>query len=145
MGSVQIDKDPTFTDADRNAFKTLYGADDSASIKGPKINRQDFYGKTPLYSACEYGRTEVAQFLLKEFNADIDIAADNGLTPLQIADHNRHKNVLRLLNDWQTHLVTIQPSKFVSHQESVRESPKLISGIDKLSMDDLLKAGTPRK
>ena len=69
MGSVQIDNDPTFTDADRNAFRTLYGADDSASIKGPKINRQDFYGKTPLYSACEFGRTSVALFLLKKFTS----------------------------------------------------------------------------
>ena len=107
MSSVYIAEDFTFTESDRFALRKAYRdtENDKISFRGPKINRQDFYGKTALYSACEFGRTSVVLFLLKEFNADINIPADNGLTPLLVACSNGHIDVVKLLLCWKVDFI----------------------------------------
>ncbi len=147
MGAVQIDNDPTFTKQDRALFRKLYSDENNISAKGPKINRRDFYGKTPLYSACEAGRAQVALFFLKELKADMDISAHNGFTPLQVASKNGHNQVVDLLTNWKKESLGTQPDSLsVSTKEPVRNSPNLVSDISStLSMDDLLKANTPNK
>ena len=105
--STYIAEDSTFTESDRFALRKAYRdtENDKISFRGPKINRQDFYGKTVLYSACEFGRTSVVLFFLKEFNADINICADNGLTPLLVACFKGHIDVVKLLLCWKSDFI----------------------------------------
>ena len=109
MGSVQINDDPTFTKDDRALFRRLYSDENNMSVNGPKINYPDFHGKTPLYCACEVGRAQVAHFFLKELNADMDITAYNGLTPLEAAHKNGHAQVVALLVFWKKKSVDTHP------------------------------------
>ena len=64
---------------------------------GAKVNRADYYGRTPLYVACREGHVETARLLLRN-GAKVNRATKDG-TPLYAACKNGHVAVARLLID----------------------------------------------
>ena len=61
-------------------------------------------GWTPLIAASRRGYLELVQFLC-EAGADRGIRAKNGLTPLSVAEHMGHLDVLRCLRQVACRLI----------------------------------------
>ena len=68
--------------------------------KGVDVNSKDKSGKTPLYWAAEYGRTNVVKLLLKagaDVNATVSDGPLKGYTPLHEAAYLGHKDTVKVL------------------------------------------------
>lgn len=64
------------------------------------MDATDSYGFTPLDRMASNNLAIGAQALL-EAGAGLDAAA-SGLTPMQIAEHSRAREVMRVIKEWKT-------------------------------------------
>lgn len=62
------------------------------------MNKPIRNGKTPVYLAAKWGKTELLKYLLTLPNIKIDFVADNGNTPLEAAYLNKHQECADLLS-----------------------------------------------
>lgn len=60
---------------------------------------KDKYGDTLLHNACYYGNFDIAEFLIRERNADPTLPNKRGITPLQMAQRKSHTPIVRLITD----------------------------------------------
>lgn len=58
------------------------------------INSQTKNGATPLYLACQEGHLEIVQYLVKDYQADSSIRANDGMTSLHAAAQMGHNTVI---------------------------------------------------
>ena len=75
-------------------------------VKGHKINVQDNKGNTPLHCGCFNGHREIAETLMLA-GVDETVTNDEGKTPAQVAESERHSKLLKLLDRdslWQVML-----------------------------------------
>eukprot|EP00347_Sterkiella_histriomuscorum_P018928 403343627 len=63
---------------------------------GENVNFDKFHKETPLYRACEFGRLEVAKYLITQ-GANIELRSTLDMSPLMIASLNNFLEVVRLL------------------------------------------------
>ena len=61
-----------------------------------EVNREDQYGRTQLYIACQQGHVDAARLLLDN-GAEVDPATKKGTTPLAIAEERGHSSIVALL------------------------------------------------
>ena len=61
---------------------------------GVDVNEEDFYGRTPLWSACHNGHLKVVKLLLKQREIDINHMCNFGRTPLLIACWKGHLEIV---------------------------------------------------
>ena len=65
---------------------------------GADINIRDKYGRTALYWACHYNRTNIVPLLL-DAGADINITNNNGYTALQYATRRGKTDIATLIRN----------------------------------------------
>lgn len=65
---------------------------------GCSPNEKDLLGNTPLHEAIEKGHLEIAEILLKEGSADVNMIGFNGETPLMAAVSRGQLDALKLLD-----------------------------------------------
>ena len=65
---------------------------------GAEINRKNYWGQTPIFSAAEGGRLEAAKLLIAR-GATVNAQGDFGATPLLVAVSNGCASVAKLLID----------------------------------------------
>uniref|UniRef100_A0A3Q3A3X4 Espin like a n=1 Tax=Kryptolebias marmoratus TaxID=37003 RepID=A0A3Q3A3X4_KRYMA len=61
------------------------------------VNHQTDLGATPLYLACQEGHLNVAEYLVKDYGADVHLRAHDGMTCLHAAAHMGHEAVVAWL------------------------------------------------
>jgi ankyrin repeat protein len=60
-------------------------------------NEPDEYGRTPLWWAAWYGRSEIAELLLANKNLNMNACDGNGQAPVYAAASRGHKEIVKLL------------------------------------------------
>lgn len=62
-----------------------------------KVNFQNEYGETALYSATYYGHFEIVQLMVEKYKADVNLHTVLGQTVLQMAIMKGHKKIAKFL------------------------------------------------
>ena len=63
---------------------------------GAEVNPTVADGRTPLYTACGLGNTEIVKLLI-DHGADINIKATDGTSPIMVAESEGHAEIVKLL------------------------------------------------
>ncbi len=78
--------------------KEAFAIMDALKAAGANINAQSKAGKTPLYLAVKKGQVEKVKWLIAN-GADKNIAAQNGVKPLDLAKSSKNADLIILLSD----------------------------------------------
>ena len=73
----------------------LVGRPEKPLLSPEQVDAQDMYGSSPLYDAAMRGHEKVCGVLLS-VGARLDLKTNDGITPLQIAQHNHPGNTALL-------------------------------------------------
>lgn len=76
-------------------------------VYGPRFDKCEVFGATPLHYACGYNREEAVQFLL-ENGASVEVRSASGLTCREYAQSRGYTTILQLLD-------TLGKSAHVAH------------------------------
>ena len=75
------------------------GADVNIRAKGGQNS------PTPLHTACRHGMLEMAQLLLLEHQANMDLVDPSGNTPADLAGNIHHAGIIKMLNEHKMNLM----------------------------------------
>ena len=77
-------------------MRDLLEKDDPTLLDCPSVDYQDEVGNTPLHAACQEGRVECVELLLR-VGAIVDRPGAGGVTPLIVACESQQLDCVRLL------------------------------------------------
>jgi len=104
---------------------------------GAQIDVTDEYGKTPLFYACQFGQRLAAKKLLTH-RANKTIKDEKGRLPIDIAQENKHNDVVRLLEQ-----NTIKPKNKKNNRKAQKKAPKSQSSLSKGKEKEVLHKQVP--
>ena len=70
--------------------------------RGAKVDQRDDTGKTPLYMAALFGKTECVKLLTENYGANVNAQTNHGSTPLHAASFAGHFDVVKALTSCQS-------------------------------------------
>jgi hypothetical protein len=130
---------------------------------GANVNSFDAEMNTPLHLAAQNGNAHVVEFLLRQ-GADRSVETSYGLTALQMAESNCHKDCVRLLKPCPPEplfppissyrdngerrdesLNDSDASRFQAHLRKVHACQKVTRWLEDLAQHGMLEPQTPRQ
>ena len=83
---------------------------------GFKVNQKDENGDTMLIYAAEYGKNEIARYLLQN-SADVNITNNQGKTALGVAVEKNNFELVELLNPYSSRKTTEKARSYSRNPE----------------------------